>query len=71
MRNLGLRYRMVIIVASLLLLSSPWMASAYVGPGPGLSFLTSFLGLLLAIFAALFLVVILPILKLLRQKKAN
>lgn len=48
---------------------NPTEANAYVGPGPGLSFITTLLGFLLAIFTSLFVVIFYPIRKFLKRKK--
>lgn len=46
-------------------------AVAYVGPGAGISFLSTLLGLLVALFSSLFVVIFYPIRKLLRARKGR
>ncbi len=59
----------VLGLLTLAMLVSPSEASAYIGPGPGLSFITTLIGFLVAIFTSLFVIIIYPIRKFLKRKK--
>jgi biopolymer transport protein ExbB/TolQ len=58
-------------ILTLVFLVNPSEASAYVGPGPGLSFITTLIGFVVAIFTSLFVIVFYPIRKYLKRKKQN
>lgn len=61
------RYMFVIVaILAGLVLVEP--AQAYVGPGAGLSMLTAFWGLLVALFAALGFLILLPLRRLFRRR---
>lgn len=44
-------------------------ASAYVGPGPGMSFITTLIGFVAAILTSLFVIIVYPIRKMLKRRK--
>jgi hypothetical protein len=58
----------VIVVAILASLGSVEAAYAYIGPGAGLSMLSAFWGLLVAVFAALGFVLFYPLRRLMRRR---
>lgn len=71
MRAIVVATSMFLGVLTLAALLSPAEALAYVGPGPGLSFLTTLIGFLVAIVTSLFVIIVYPIRKLLKRKKQN
>ena len=63
--------KIICIVLSVMIIFFPAVALAYIGPGPGLSAIGSFLALFLAVFVAIFGFIWYPFKRLLRGKKAN
>ena len=53
------------------LISSPFQAIAYVGPGAGLSFVGSFLALLISVLVALGVILFWPVRLLIRRLRGN
>ena len=61
--------RLVPLIASAAILLLPDTASAYVGPGAGLTMIGALWAVILALFAALFFVVAWPVRRMLRQTR--
>jgi membrane protein implicated in regulation of membrane protease activity len=57
----------IVVVALLVSLGAVEAAYAYIGPGAGLSMLSAFWGLLLAVFAALGFILFYPLRRLMRR----
>ena len=60
-----------LLVITLLTMTVPDIAFAYIGPGAGISLIGSFLGILVAVFIAVFALIAWPIRRMLKARKAK
>ena len=59
------------LVMTLLTVTAPDIAFAYIGPGAGVSLIGSFLGILVAVLIAVFALIAWPIRRMLKARKAQ